>query len=740
MGLGAMEVGPGCAERSAPADAGEEVVPVELARSALEAARAVLQADFCAFVWTPAGGAELAVVASRGIAADRARRMASAWMAAAEGRSGRDRRDPATLRMLPTRRIEPVLDPSGRVRGALIASLRGAARPGDGRLLMPVFATHLALLVERTQAQARRTDDYEALLHIGMEIQAAEEDVDEALGLIVGSARDLLGTDLAWLGLVDEEAGTLEMEVAVGATTQPFMEMRLALGDGVGGVVVASRRPVVLPDYRAAALPTPPAVRDAVLGEGVGSMLCAPMLHGPKVVGALYVGSRRPNSFSKTDVALTCALAAQAAVAVENARLYQQLRRKNEVLERSAAVHRELTDAALAGAGLPEICSRLARLLGREVVLDQDVLPPFVVACDADGTPRPCDAPPPAAAGHLTFPIAGDVELGRLHVGGPGALTGLQQRTVEHGATVLALELVKQRAAQEVGWQLQGDLLNELLDAASPVPATLEARARRHGLDLAVAHRVVAVAPLGPAGPDEARGVEELLALIRRVTGRGALGRDAPLVHLRGEHVVLAVRDAPQACADVVAAVTAAAERGGRHVAIGIGEPGTVLSAGLRQAVACAQLLRAEPPARTVTVHAERLGPLRFLLDAPDPAQVRRIVQEQLGPLLAPGGRGDARTGLYETLRAFVAADGSVAEAAAACFVHKNTLRYRLGRIGEILGRDPAAPSTRFELRLAFDLLALFDGLGIDLLAPDGDPRATPSATGLGRSPARSPG
>jgi DNA-binding PucR family transcriptional regulator len=141
-----------------------------------------------------------------------------------------------------------------------------------------------------------------------------------------------------------------------------------------------------------------------------------------------------------------------------------------------------------------------------------------------------------------------------------------------------------------------------------------------------------------------------------------------------------------------------------------------------------------------VTVHAERLGPLRFLLDAPDPAQVRRIVQEQLGPLLAPGGRADARTGLYETLRAFVAADGSVAEAAAACFVHKNTLRYRLGRIGEILGRDPAAPSTRFELRLAFDLLALFDGLGIDLLAPDGDPRATPSATGLGRSPARSPG
>jgi hypothetical protein len=37
-------------------------------------------------------------------------------------------------------------------------------------------------------------------------------------------------------------------------------------------------------------------------------------------------------------------------------------------------------------------------------------------------------------------------------------------------------------------------------------------------------------------------------------------------VHLRGKHVVLAVRDAPRACADVAAAVTAAAERGGRQV------------------------------------------------------------------------------------------------------------------------------------------------------------------------------
>jgi DNA-binding PucR family transcriptional regulator len=63
-----------------------------------------------------------------------------------------------------------------------------------------------------------------------------------------------------------------------------------------------------------------------------------------------------------------------------------------------------------------------------------------------------------------------------------------------------------------------------------------------------------------------------------------------------------------------------------------------------------------------------------------------------------------------------VAADGNVAETAKACFVHKNTLRYRLKRLAEVLGRDPAEPDAKFHLRMAFDLVDLFAGMGIDLL------------------------
>ena len=48
--------------------------------------------------------------------------------------------------------------------------------------------------------------------------------------------------------------------------------------------------------------------------------------------------------------------------------------------------------------------------------------------------------------------------------------------------------------------------------------------------------------------------------------------------------------------------------------------------------------------------------------------------------------------------------------------MHKNTLRYRLKRLTDVLGRDPAEPDAKFHLRMAFDLVDLFAGMGIDVL------------------------
>jgi sugar diacid utilization regulator/uncharacterized protein YigA (DUF484 family) len=689
----------------------QDGVPGSLARSALEAARTVFAADYCAFVWQLADGEPPAVAGSQGISDARLRELAAAWLAAVG--AGPPGQVPAVSS--PELRIEPVLDHSGRVRGVLVAALRGAAAHSpDARALMPVFASHLGLLAERSAAEAVRSASYQALVQIGTQIQAVA-DLGDVLQLIVDRARELLGTDVAWMGLVDDRLETLEMAVASGARTRPFMDMRLRLGEGVGGVVVSTRRPVVLPDYRRESLPTPADVRAAVLGEGIGSMLSTPMLRGDRVIGVLYVGSRHPMQFPPTAITLTSALAAQAAVAIENARLYAQLENKNRLLEESFAIHRVLTDAALAGSGLHEICAELARLLGLELTLVQEVCEPFAIRCHPDSAAWTVDPADPRP-GAVVFPVVGDTALGRLEVSGAAGreLSPLQEKALEHGATVIALELVKQRAAQDVAWQLQSDLLGELLDAPAPLPPTLIARARRHGIDLARPHRVIAITPVGsnpltPAG-------EDLLVLVRRVTGRNLLHRDAALVNLRGAHVILAPRDDAEgrASAAIIHGVIAAVERAGGVVAVGVAEPSSNLSLGYRQAVACATLAASEGRT-TRTLHADALGPLRFVLDYPDLTHVRGIVDRALGPFAHNGGQ--TRGELFATLRAFIAADGNVAEAAEARFVHKNTLRYRLRRVRSVLGRDPFDPDVRFELRIAFGLLDLFAGLGVDLLA-----------------------
>ena len=188
---------------------------------------------------------------------------------------------------------------------------------------------------------------------------------------------------------------------------------------------------------------------------------------------------------------------------------------------------------------------------------------------------------------------------------------------------------------------------------------------------------------------------------------------------------MLAARDAEP----VVRAVTAAADRRGVAVAIGVSDVlrrprdrppagGGLRPAGARRAA-------------TACVHAERLGPLRFLLDAPDVSQVRAVVAEQLGPLL---DYDDGRSDLLATLRAFVAADGNVAETAKACFIHKNTLRYRLKRLTEVLGRDPAEPDVKFHLRMAFDLSSCSPGMGIDLLPAPAETAPTQGTTSRSHS------
>ncbi len=583
----------------------------------------------------------------------------------------------------------------GRLTTAAVqVTIDGVVTPLEGA----VRGSH----VETVPARAAVGDAYEALFEISALIQSEQTDPQAVFRLVVDHARELLGTDLSWLALVDHAAQRLALEMASGAHTEAFLKMSIELGTGIGGIAVRERRPIIVTDHERYAQGTSPAVHDALCGEGVVSVLCVPMLHRGAMIGALYVASRERTEFGQTSASLLSAMAGQAAVAIQNARLYQQVVEKNETLERAFSVHRALTDASLAGAGLREIVTELGRLVGRDIWLERASGSPRLVLADGAGEADSAESAP----GQSIAVMAGERQLGTLRVRSEAPLDALARKTLEHGATVLALELVKEQAALEVEWRLQGELLEELLQAGDDPSPRLRARAEQAEVDLD-APRHVAVLQT-----DDEHRATLLLQLVQLNWGRRS-GADHVLAAKRGERVVVAVESRDERRGeDTLRAIQDKALRAGIPSHVGVSAARANLALALPQAEAALNLALSGVGGSFVDYAA--MGPLRFVLDAPHTREMGQLVQDVLGPLAEYDA---ARQGkLLQTLRAYLESGGHHPTTAERCHIHVSTLKYRLARIGEITGHSITEPRSRFQLTLAFELRDMLAQLGQDPL------------------------
>lgn len=580
---------------------------------------------------------------------------------------------------------------------------------GGGRLTPATARTTMGVMVppvgdgeSRLRTRSTDRDAYEALFEIAALVQSERTDVQAIFGLIVDHARELVGTDLSWISLVDEHGERLEQQRTSGAHTEAFLKMSVEIGKGIGGIAVRERRPIIVSDHESYVEGTSPEVHDALCGEGVVSVLCVPMLHRGATIGALYVASRERTEFGETTASLLSALAGQAAIAIQNARLYKQLVEKNETLERAFSVHRTLTDASLTGAGLQEIVTELGRLLGRDLWLERVTGSPKRVFADGPDEQEP-DAG--SADGPSVAVMAGERQLGTLHLRSAGVLDALATKTLEHGATVLALELVKEQAALEVEWRLQGELLEELLQAGDDPSPRLRARAEQAEVDLD-APRCVAVLET----EDDGRAAQ-LLQLLQLTWGSS--NRGDVLAAIRGTRVVMAVEAREGRCAeDIVRTIQEKARRAGIHSHVGVSAARANLTLALPQAEAALSLALSGGAESFVDYAA--MGPLRFVLDAPHTREIGQLVVEVLGPLAEYDA---ARQGeLVQTLRHYLEAGGHHPTTAQRCHIHVSTLKYRLARIGEVTGWTIADPRMRFELTLAFELRDMLARLGQDPL------------------------
>ncbi|MFD4872807.1 helix-turn-helix domain-containing protein [Streptomyces sp. NPDC058420] len=580
-------------------------------------------------------------------------------------------------------------------------------------------AKSLALRVRsELEGRRRREAELSALFETAHDL-AGLRDLDAVLQAIVQRARSLLGTDVAYLSLNDPARGDTYMRVTEGSVAARFQQLRLGMGEGLGGLVAQTARPYVTDDYfKDERFQHTVTIDSGVRDEGLVAILGVPLMLGHRVIGVLFAADRRARVFEREQIALLGSFAALAAAAIDTANLLTETRsaladleRANEiiqdrsgVIERASDIHDRLAELVLRGGGVHDVAAAVSQVLDGVVEFTEtDAAPTKALeASRVEGH----------AVRHrddwVAAVSAGGELLGALVLRGRPGLDPVDQRTLERAATVTSLLLLARRSAAEAEQRVRGELLDDLLDARDRDPRLLRERAARLRADLDATHVVLAARLDGTAADadEEAAARRRLWSAASHLAGTRqglAAARDGGTVLLLpldpGDTATdLARRTAAQLAAAVHEEVTVGASAPVEKPAV---QPEALVAA-YEEGRRCLDALRLL--GRTGDgAAAEDFGFLGLLL-AGD-RDIGGFVDRTIGQVV----RYDERRGtdLLRTLDAYFACGMSPARTKDDLHVHVNTVAQRLERVGQLLGEDWQEPARVLEVQLALRLRRL---------------------------------
>src|SRR5580765_175468 len=419
-----------------------------------------------------------------------------------------------------------------------------ASYPGKSAL---VESVRMAMAVRnRLELQQQRERGLLAVIDSAQDL-SSRLDLQELLRTIVSRARNLVGSDIAWLSTYDSELCEFHVLVVDGALSQRPAGMVARRDRGVAGLVMTTRLPFTTPDY----LHDNRFAHDAELDdtfreESIAALAGVPLIWDGEVIGLLFVADRYNRTHTAQTTSFLCTLATHAAVALRNARDFEranaalakadqaraELEQHVQTIQAATDAHEKITSLLARGASLAALCEEVAQLLGGSVlVLDEtNVIVSRGVAKGYNDSAALAYVPSGEHASALAraarasrttgrsvvaykadgetcraLPInGGDDILGTALLFHRGTLEEVAVRTFERSCSVIAVVLLSQHRAEATRNRSASVLLRSLVSPRQDDPAVLADRAGQHGLDLTKPLSLVVVemdSPRGAARP-----------------------------------------------------------------------------------------------------------------------------------------------------------------------------------------------------------------------------------------------
>ncbi|MGH9555617.1 MAG: GAF domain-containing protein, partial [Terriglobales bacterium] len=233
----------------------------------------------------------------------------------------------------------PMRNREGKILGVFqVLNKRDGVFTRADEELLDAFSSQAAIAVQNAMLNEelrKRIETSEILLNVMHEV-ASELEIDRLLQAIVEQTSEAMNAERCTLFLIEPKTGNLWSKVAQG---EEMNEIRVPRGKGIAGHVALSGDTVNIPDAYADPRFNPEV--DRRTGYRTRTILCMPVRNETReIVGVMQVLNKRIGTFNSEDEQLLDALGSQATIALENARMFEEvlnMKNYNESMLRTMA-------------------------------------------------------------------------------------------------------------------------------------------------------------------------------------------------------------------------------------------------------------------------------------------------------------------------------------------------------------------------------------------------------------------